>query len=265
MNPGSPLPNGTRGTAYGATFTASGGTGPYTFAVSSGALPAGLSVASNGALTGTPTASGTFSFDVTATDTLFNTGTRSYSLTIDPAPLTINPTSLPNGTVGTGYSQTIVASNGSAPYSYAVIAGSLPTGLALNGGTGAITGTPTTPGSYSFTVQATDATPITGSRSYTVQIGANILTLAPTTLPNGTRGSAYNQTVTASGGTGPYTYAVTSGHPPDRAGAERQHRRDHRHANRHWRIGLHDHRDGLARQYRKPSLFGQHRYGVADG
>ncbi|MBV9558747.1 MAG: putative Ig domain-containing protein [Pseudolabrys sp.] len=214
VNPGSPLPNGTRGTAYGATFTASGGTGPYTFAVSSGALPAGLSLASNGALSGTPTAAGTYSFDVTATDSLFNTGTRSYSLTIDPAPLTINPASLPNGTVGTAYNQTIVASNGTAPYSYAVIAGALPTGLSLNGGTGAITGTPTTPGSYSFTIQGTDATPITGSRSYTVQIGSNILTIAPATLPNGTRGSAYNQTVTASGGTGPYTYAVTSGALP---------------------------------------------------
>ena len=208
------LPNGTRTVAYNQTITASGGTGPYTFAVTSGSLPTGLSLASNGTLSGTPSAAGTFNFDIQATDSLANTGTRSYSVQIVPAPLTIAPTSLPNGTTGTAYSQTVTASGGSAPYSYAVISGSLPTGLTLNAGTGAITGTPTVTGSFTFTVQATDAQPNTGQRSYTVQIGANILTIAPTTLPNGTRNVPYSQTVTASGGTGPYTYAVTSGALP---------------------------------------------------
>ena len=97
MNPAT-LPNGTRTVPYNQTITATGGTGPYTFAVTSGSLPGGLTLASNGTLSGTPSAAGTFNFDVQATDSLFNTGTRSYSVQINLAPLTINPTSLPNGT-----------------------------------------------------------------------------------------------------------------------------------------------------------------------
>ena len=78
-------------------------------------------------------------------------------------------------------------------------------------------------------MQATDAATNTGSRSYTVNIGSNILTLAPASLPNGTQGTAYSQTVTASGGTAPYTFAVSSGSLP--TGSHAQHwRRHQRHA-----------------------------------
>ena len=207
------LPAGTQGVAYSQTITASGGTAPYTFARTSGALPTGLTLTSGGVLSGTPTASGTFNFDVTATDTSLNTGTRSYSVTINLVPLTINPTSLPAGTVGTAYSQTVVASGGTGPYTYTVSAGTIPTGLTLGSG-GTITGTPSAAGAFTFTVQATDAVSTTGTRSYTVNIGGNILTVAPATLPNGTQGTPYSQTVTASGGTGPYTFVLTSGALP---------------------------------------------------
>jgi uncharacterized protein YhjY with autotransporter beta-barrel domain len=207
------LPNGTQGVAYSQTFGASGGTAPYTFARTSGALPPGLSLTSGGVLSGTPTASGTFNFNVQATDPSFNTGTTSYSLTINLTPLTINPPTLPAATVGTPYNQTVVASGGTAPYSYVVLSGSPPPGIALGAG-GAITGTPTTPGSYSFTVQATDATPNTGTRNYTIDVGSNILTLSPGSLPNGTQGTPYSQTVSASGGTGSYTFALASGSLP---------------------------------------------------
>ena len=213
VNPAS-LPNGTQGTAYSQTITASGGSAPYTFARTSGTLPTGLSLSSGGVLSGTPTASGTFNFDVQATDPSFNTGTRSYSVTINLAPLTINPPSLPAATVGTAYNQTVTASGGTAPYSYAVLSGSLPTGLSLNAGTGAITGTPSATGAFNFTIQATDATPNTGTRNYTINVGSNILAVSPASLPNGTQGTAYSQTVSASGGTGPYTFALSSGALP---------------------------------------------------
>jgi uncharacterized protein YhjY with autotransporter beta-barrel domain len=213
VNPAS-LPNGTSGVAYNQTVTASGGTAPYGFAVTAGALPTGLSLAAGGGLTGTPTTPGTYNFTITATDANTNTGNRAYSVTINAAPLTVNPTSLPAGEVGTGYNQTVVASGGVAPYSYAVIAGALPTGLLLNAGTGAITGTPSAGGTFNFTIQATDAQPNTGQRAYSVQIGTNSLTVNPASLPNATRGTAYSQNVVASGGTGPYTYAVSAGALP---------------------------------------------------
>jgi uncharacterized protein YhjY with autotransporter beta-barrel domain len=207
------LPGGVVASAYSQTVTASGGTGPYTFAVSSGALPNGLTLASGGGLTGTPTLAGTYNFDVTATDAGNNTGLRSYSVVIAMAPLTVNPTSLPNGTLTTPYNQTVTTSGGVAPYSYVISGGALPTGLSMSAG-GAITGTPTVAGPYTFTVEATDAQPNTGTRTYTVNIGSNILAVAPTSLPSGTQNVAYSQTVSASGGNGPYTFTVSSGALP---------------------------------------------------
>ena len=137
--------------------------------------------------------------------------------------ITISPGSLPNGFVGTFYSQTVVGDDGdddpSGPdaddiFTYSVSGGSLPTGLMLNSTTGVISGTPSVGGSYSFTITAFNAVSGTGSQPYTVYIASNSLTLSPLTLPNGTQGTAYSQTVTASGGTAPYTYSVTVGALP---------------------------------------------------
>ncbi len=208
-------PAGSVGVPYSQSFGATGGTGgPYTFARTSGALPTGLSLSSAGTLSGTPSANGTFNFDVTATDGNFNTGTRSYSVTINMAPLTLNPATLPAATVGAGYNASVTASGGNGNYSYTVLSGALPGGLNMDSA-GNITGTPTAPGSYNFTVQATDTSPNTGTRNYTINVGtANSLTLAPTTLPNGTQGTGYTQTVTATGATGAVSFALLSGSLP---------------------------------------------------
>jgi uncharacterized protein YhjY with autotransporter beta-barrel domain len=214
VNPAN-LPNGTQGTPYGQTVSASNGTGPYTFAVTAGALPAGLALNANtGAISGTPSANGVSTFTIQATDAGANTGSRAYSVTIGAAPLAINPASLPPATQGTAYNQTIVASGGTAPYSYAIVGGALPAGLALNAATGVISGTPTVNGAFGFTVQATDATPNTGTRAYTLNVGTNSLVVNPATLPAGTHGVAYSQTLSVTGGTGPFTFAITSGTLP---------------------------------------------------
>ena len=209
------IANGMVGTGYSQTISASGGTAPYSFAVSSGTLPNGLSLNSaNGVISGTPSFAGSFSFTITATDAAFNTGSVAYTVTIAAAALTLAPSTLPNGTQGVAYTQAITATGGAAPYVYALLSGALPTGLSLNTNTGDITGTPTMVGNYSFTIQATDNVGAIGSQTYTVSIGTSSLTLTPSTLPNGTQGNAYSQTITASGGTGPYTFAIASGALP---------------------------------------------------
>src|SRR5579862_157565 len=216
LNP-TTLPNGTQTTPYSQTVTATGGTGPYTYAVTSGALPAGLTLnTSTGVISGTPTASGPANFTIGATDAHGNTGSQAYSINIGVAPLSISPSTLPPATQGTAYSQTVTASNGIAPYTYAIVSGALPSGLTLNASTGAITGTPTVTGAFPITVQATDSnTPAnTGTHAYTLNVGSNVLTVNPSSLPAGTQGTAYSQTVSATGGTGPHTFSVASGSLP---------------------------------------------------
>ncbi len=142
--------------------------------------------------------------------------------TCRPAPTTcptiaLNPTTLPAGAVGSAYSQTITASGGAAPYTYARTAGALPPGLLLSSSTGAITGTPTAFGTFNFTVTATDANGCSGSRPYSIVIaapGCPPITLSPATLPVANLGAPYSATVSASGGVPPYTFAVTSGALP---------------------------------------------------
>ncbi len=211
VNPAS-LPVGTVGTSYSQNVTATGGTGSYTFSVTSGALPAGLSLNGSGLISGTPSAAGSSSVTITATDGNGATGSRGYTLTVHPV-LTVSPASLPAGTVGTAYSQTITASDGTGPYTFAVTSGALPAGLTLNAGSGVISGTPTSAGAASFTITGTDSNGAIGSRAYSVTVNAAIA-VNPASLPTGTIGTAYSQTITATGGTGSYTFSLTAGALP---------------------------------------------------
>ncbi|MDW7707086.1 putative Ig domain-containing protein [Xanthomonas euvesicatoria] len=213
------LPAATAGSAYSQTLSASGGTPGYSFVISAGTLPAGMTLNAAGVLSGTPTASGSFNFTVTATDSGAPTsGSRAYTLTVAGANVILPATTLPAGTAGQAYSSAITpAAGGIAPYSYALTAGALPAGITLNSGSGALSGTTTSVGSFSFTVTATDSTsgtPSQGTRGYTLNIAAPTIAVAPSTVPTATRGTAYSQTLTASGGTAAYTYAITSGALP---------------------------------------------------
>ncbi|MEO8751651.1 MAG: IPTL-CTERM sorting domain-containing protein [Casimicrobiaceae bacterium] len=215
------LPSGTMGSLYAQNVVATGGTGPYSYAVSSGTLPPGLSFnAATGAITGTPAASGSFNFTVTAIDSNGCPGSRAYTIVIAavtcPA-ITLSPSTLPPGIAGSLYNQTVVATGGAAPYTYTVSSGALPVGLSLNATTGAITGTPAANGSFSFTITAIDSNGCPGSHAYTIVIAAMTcpaITLSPGTLPPGIAGSPYNQTVVAVGGAAPYNYAVSGGALP---------------------------------------------------
>ena len=148
----SPLPSGTVGTAYSQTFAAIGGTPPYSWSVTSGTLPAGLTLSTTGILSGMPTTVDNSNFTVQVTGG--GTATKSFSLTIN-ADLVIDTASpLPSGTVGTAYNQTFAASGGISPYSWSVTSGTLPAGLTLSTA-GILSGTPTTVDNSNFTVQVT--------------------------------------------------------------------------------------------------------------
>lgn len=184
VSPGT-LPNGTVATAYSQTITASGGTGPYGFAVTAGALPAGLTLSPGGALTGTPSAGGTFNFTVTATDgSAFPgpfSGSQAYTLTLAAPTIALPATPLAGGTLAAAYSAAITpASGGTAPYSYAVTAGALPGGLTLNASTGAITGTPSALGTFNFSITATDSSTGTGPYTATQAYAITVIDEAPT-------------------------------------------------------------------------------------
>ncbi len=213
------LPSGNAGTAYSQTLTASGGASPYSYAITAGALPPGVTLnTASGAITGTPTASDAFNFTITATDGNSFTGSQAYSVNIFSPNFTLTPSALPSATMGVTYNQAITAGGGTAPYTYSVVAGALPAGLTMSTA-GVVSGIPTAAGSFHFTVIARDSTTGSGApyavgSAISLTVGAPVVAVAPATLPDGTVGTAYNQTVTASGGATPYTYAVTAGAVP---------------------------------------------------
>jgi hypothetical protein len=209
----SPLPAGRVNVAYSQTLAASGGTGGYTWTVSAGTLPQGLTLSAAGAITGTPSAFGTSNFTVQVSDSSTATAAKALALTISPLALTITTSSLPNGTVGTAYSQSLAASGGTGGYTWTVSAGALPARLTLSAA-GAIAGTPSAFGTSNLTVQVTDSSSVTASKPLTITINPAPLLIATSSLPAGTQGAAYFQTLAASGGTGGYTWWIASGSLP---------------------------------------------------
>ena len=202
----STLSSATVGTSYtngSVSITATGGTPSYTYSATG--LPAGLSLSSTGAFSGTPTAGGTFSVTVTAKDSASpqNSASSTYSLLVNAPTITLSPSALPSGSVGTAYAGgPIVASGGTSPYAYSYT-GTLPTGLALSSG-GSFSGTPSVAGSYTFTVKATDSStgtssPYSGSQSYTVAINqAPSITSANTTTFTASVAGSFPVTATGS-------------------------------------------------------------------
>jgi len=206
----SPLPQGTVGAAYSTSFAASGGTPGYTFTVSVNSPPSGLTLSSAGVLSGTPTGSGTTTFTVQVTDSANATATKQFQITINAAP-SITTASLPAGTVGAAYNQTLAPSGGASPLTWS-FTGTMPSGLSLSASTGAITGTPTAASSPSLTFKVTDANGATATKTLTLTINT-ALAITTTSLPQGMVGAAYSQTLAASGGTSPLSWSFTGTMP----------------------------------------------------
>jgi Putative Ig domain len=213
------LPAGQVGTAYAATLAATGGATPYTWTLTSGTLPAGLSLASDGTLSGKPTAavsSVSLTFAATDSGTPAQTASATFALTIAAAKLLITTTSLPAGQVGTAYSATLAASGGTAPYTWQHSGGALPAGLSF-ASNGTLSGTPTamiSGASLTFKVTDSGKPAQTVTTTLPLSIAGPKLAVTTTALPAGQVGVAYAATLAASGGSAPYTWKQTAGTLP---------------------------------------------------
>jgi len=208
-----PLADGEVGVPYEQTPTALGGTGTVTWSVGDGTLPDGLSLdPTTGAITGTPNTPGTSFFTLVATDGIGGSGSQDESIVIGAAPV-VTSDPLPGGEVGVTYDQTPAATGGSGDQLWSVVDGVLPDGLTLDPSNGHVTGTPTTPGTSTFTLQVVDAVGGSGSQSESVTV-VGAPTIGGPDLPGSAVGYPYSAGLTASGGSGQLTWSLADGSLP---------------------------------------------------
>ncbi len=222
---------------YSFYMQATGGTGTYTWSISSGSLPPGLTFNdTTGQIVGTPTLLGRYPFTVKVTDSNNLSGTANLTLVVGGVPLidcnscsSQYPTTLPTGSPGVPYSATlsVEAGTGVAPYTWCVVetsgtcdngsGGALPPGLTITTSTdgkynGIISGTPTSAPAVPlppFTVQVTDSE--TPSKVATTQLTLTIMGIVTTSLPAATLNSPYSEPVMVAGGQRPYSWSITTG------------------------------------------------------
>ncbi|WP_125486022.1 Ig domain-containing protein [Edaphobacter aggregans] len=204
---------------YASAFGASGGTPVYTWSITSGQLPAGLSlVASTGVISGIPTVSGTFNFTISVADSASpaQSVSTSASITVSSSQLAILSPQFPSGGVGTAYSIAMKAAGGTPAYTWSITSGQLPTGLSMGSSSGVISGTPTVGGTFKFTISVADsASPAQSiSTSASITVSSSQLTILSPLFPSGGVGTAYSIAMKAAGGTPTYTWSITSGQLP---------------------------------------------------
>jgi hypothetical protein len=217
------MPQGVVGQAYSKQFNGAGGCGPalpYQYSLIGGKLPPGLSLSSSGAITGTPSQAGTFSFWVDLSDQnppsaswcRPSNAQREFTIEVTGGagkPLAINQTSLsPRATLqGKPYSFQLTAQGG-GNQTWSIQSGSLPTGVTLTSG-GLLTGTPTASGDYSFTVKVTDGSR-SATQSYTLTV-ATELKVAAAVVPAAEVSRPFTLAAAATGGKPQYTWALAGG------------------------------------------------------
>jgi len=196
------LPAATVGASYIASLASSGGSGNYAYSVSG--APAGLAISGSN-LAGTPATAGTYSnVVVTVKDTTSGASAqKTFSLTVY-APVTVSTTGLPNGIVGNTYSASLVATGGSGNYAWS--ASAAPAGLGISGST--LLGTPTTAAAATVILTVTDTnTALSAQKTLPLTI-YSAPAITTSTLPSGTVGVAYSAALTASGGSGNFTWSA---------------------------------------------------------
>ncbi len=203
----SPLPNGTVGVSYSRQIVASNNP-VFSLVSGGGSLPAGLTLSTNGLISGIPATEEVRQFTVRATNVV-GASTRVYQITIlqpTEPPVFVTTSPLPSGTVGQPYSRQIVANNGPT---FSLLAGSLPDGLELTP-SGLLNGTPILTGAYTFTLLATNAAGAS-NRVYDLEIRGPPALLTESPLPNGGLYAPYSVQLEA---TGNPVFSLESGNPP---------------------------------------------------
>jgi len=199
------LPVGAMTAPYVVTLAATGGTKPYSWTATG--LPAGLTLATTGTITGTPANAGTTTVSITVTDAESPKASRSVTLplTVDP-PLAISTATLPAGAETMPYGVALAAAGGIAPYAWAETG--LPAGLDLST-TGRITGTPAVAATSIVTVTVTGTTAVAVTRSFALHVAPTPLAISTPALPEGVVTVPYTATLAAIGGTKPYSWSAT--------------------------------------------------------
>lgn len=218
--PGS-LPDAILGAPYSFMFQANGGITPLTWSVSSGQLPPGLTLSLNGTLSGSPTATGSYTFTVQAGDSSSPSQAITINVAIKSAPplvITSAGGALPDAVAGTSYNLALLANGGTAPFVWSVTSGTLPTGLTLTSA-GVISGSATTANftASAFTVQVQDsgAPAQTKTLNLTLRVDAPLVITTPSgALPDAVANSPYSVSLKIMGGFAPLTWTVASGTLP---------------------------------------------------
>ncbi len=184
------MPSSTVGVAFSTRLGADGGLKPYTWTLASGTLPSGISLATNGTISGTPKQAGTYNFTAKISDYSSPSQTAQIALTMKVSGTSTSQTGpsitkslLSQATVNTAYTGTFSASGGTTPYLWSVISGQLPAGLSLDSVSGIVSGTPTVAGSSAFTVSVRDAGGMTASAATSLTVANTSTGTGPTLNP----------------------------------------------------------------------------------
>jgi hypothetical protein len=186
-----------------------------TFVLLAGEFPPGISMTSDGKVSGTPQKLGTWSFWLQLRGNYGGTpAEREFSLTINRIKLKVATSTLPPVIKGSAYSQTLAAEGGSGPKTWSVTSGKLPDGLTLDPATGAITGTPTVNGDFVFTVKVADSSPSPDTHQFLLRV-VEPLGVGPISARARVAeiGIAFSLKLTGTGGTQPYTWAASGALP----------------------------------------------------
>ena len=203
------------GSAYSDTLRASGGTGEYRWDVTSGELPAGLVLdAATGVISGRASAAGTAAFAVTARS-LLSSATVAFTLRVIRETIIVSDSSRPGGVRGLAYADTLRVDGEPGSARWAIVAGALPEGLALDPATGEIAGTPATAGAARFTAAGT-LSGTTVTRAFVLRIRRPTVVLSDATRGAALVGVAYADTLRADAEPGAaLTWSVSDGRLPD--------------------------------------------------